>query len=155
MLLGSVPKIGILKGIWGMLQGAPSLTALCSPMFRSKAICFTTFYFRSSRAFSVLIFMQNLIFFYFPHIFSPLKEVWSLATPPTRTQFPGLQQKPCKHLHLEKAHNRDAQGSGRYRDGKLIISCHILFKNKGNQDGDCDKPRWICNNSRVVPWRKT
>lgn len=34
-----------------------------------------------------------------------------------------------------------------YRTRKLIITCCLLFKDKGSQGGDCDEPRPMYNNS--------
>ena len=90
----------------------------------------------------MLIFMHNLLFFYFLHIFPPVREVWSMATAPTRTHSFLIHSRRDVNIFIWKKHRAEMpRGVERYRDGELIITCGVLFKDKGSQGGDCDKPR--------------
>ena len=65
-----------------------------------------------------------------------------MATPPMRTHsFLAYSRSHANVFIWEKHKAEMPMGVGRYRDGELIISCRVLFKDKGSQDGDYDKPR--------------
>lgn len=66
-----------------------------------------------------------------------------MATPPMRTHsFLAYNSRRQANVFIWEKHRAEMpRGVGRYRDGELIISCRVLFKDKGSQGGDYDKPR--------------